>query len=89
MTGEASWNRFRDMARKWPVIGTGIGIEIRAADLVVAVVRARPTGTRVLGALTIHNFREHPAAEWGGVYVSFIEKLDAGRLAAIAVFAPQ
>jgi hypothetical protein len=67
---------------KWLAIGTGVGIEIGSEDLTVTVVRLRPTGVRVLGELTIPHFREQPAADWGGVYAGFLQKLGVGHLAA-------
>ncbi len=78
--------------RKWLAAGTGVGIEIgppgldeenpNAQDLNIAVARARPSGARILGALTIPNFRTQPAAEWGAVYAAFLKKLRAGYLTA-------
>jgi Tfp pilus assembly protein PilN len=68
--------------RKWLAFGMGVGIEMGRADLIVTVVRLRPSGTRVLGELTIPRFREQPAAEWGENYASFLEKLGARHLAA-------
>jgi Tfp pilus assembly protein PilN len=68
--------------RKWLAFGTGVGIEMGREDLVVAVVRLRPNGTRVLGELTIPRFREQPAAEWGVNYANFLQKLGARHLAA-------
>ncbi len=68
--------------KKWLAIGTGIGIEIGSQDLTVTVVRLRPGGPRVLGELTIPQFREQAAAEWGAAYAAFLEKLGAGHLAA-------
>jgi hypothetical protein len=68
--------------RKWLAFGTGVGIEMGREDLVVSVVRLRPTGVRVLGGLTIPRFREQPAAEWGEKYASFLQKLGAQHLAA-------
>jgi Tfp pilus assembly protein PilN len=68
--------------RKWLAFGTGVGIEMGRQDLIVTVVRLRPSGTRVLGELTIPRFREQPAAEWGENYASFLEKLRARHLAA-------
>jgi Tfp pilus assembly protein PilN len=68
--------------RKWLAFGTGVGIEMGREDLIVTVVRLRPSGTRVLGELTIPRFREQPAAEWGELYASFLQKLRARHLAA-------
>ena len=67
---------------KWLAIGTGIGIEIGPRDLTVTVARLRPGGARVLGELTIPNFREQAAAEWGAAYAAFLQKLRLGHLAA-------
>src|SRR5271154_7280253 len=68
--------------RKWLAFGTGVGIEMGREDLIVSVVRLRPSGVRVLGELTIPRFREQPAAEWGENYASFLQKLGAQHLAA-------
>ena len=68
--------------RKWLAIGTGVSIEISREDLTVTVVRLRPSGSRVLGELTIPNFREQAAAEWGASYAAFLQKLGVGHLAA-------
>jgi Tfp pilus assembly protein PilN len=68
--------------RKWLAFGTGVGIEMGREDLIVSVVRLRPSGVRVLGELTIPRFREQPAAEWGENYASFLRKLGARHLAA-------
>src|SRR5580658_57094 len=68
--------------RKWLAFGTGVGVEMGREDLIVTVVRLRPTGVRVLGELTIPRFREQPAAEWGEKYASFLQKLGAQHLAA-------
>ncbi len=68
--------------RKWMAVGTGAGIEIGAADLNVSVVRVRPSGTQILGELTIPNFRERPASEWGREYTTFIRRAGAAHVAA-------
>lgn len=68
--------------RKWLALGTGVGIVMGREDLIVTVVRLRPSGTRVLGELTIPRFREQPAAEWGANYAAFLQKLGARHLAA-------
>src|SRR3984885_2627685 len=68
--------------RKWLAFGTGVGIEMGREDLIVSVVRLRPSGVRVLGELTIPRFREQPAAEWGENYAAFLQKLGAQHLAA-------
>ncbi len=68
--------------RKWLALGTGVGMEMGREDLIVTVVRLRPSGVRVLGELTIPRFREQPAAEWGENYAAFLEKLGVRHLAA-------
>ena len=68
--------------RKLLAIGTGIGIEVGAADLEVVVTRVRPTGVRVLGRLVIAGFASRPAAEWGAEYAAFLEPLGARHLTA-------
>ena len=63
-------------------IGTGVGIEIRGADLAVAVVRSRWAGVTVLASTTIHNFRARPAVEWGREYEEFLQAHRLGELPA-------
>jgi len=68
--------------KKLLAFGTGVGIEIRGADLEIAAVRVRPSGPEILGRATIHKFRERPAAEWGAAYADFLKRLGEGRLSA-------
>lgn len=68
--------------RKWLAIGTGVGIEIAREDMLVTVVRVRPTGVKVLGDLTIPNFLGQAAGEWGASYSQFLKKLGLTHLAA-------
>jgi hypothetical protein len=68
--------------KKWLAFGTGIGIEISGEDLMVTVVRARPSGIRVLGELTIRRFHEQTASEWGSNYSNFLKKLGVAHLSA-------
>jgi hypothetical protein len=68
--------------RKWLAFGSGVGIEIARDELKIMVARVRPTGVTVAGEMTIHRFREQPAAEWGAVCYSFLKKLGAKHLAA-------
>ncbi|HLK20738.1 MAG TPA: PilN domain-containing protein [Bryobacteraceae bacterium] len=68
--------------KKWLAIGTGIGIEIGRENLMVTVVRSRPSGVRVLGELTIPRFHELPASDWGSTYTAFLKKLGVGHLSA-------
>ncbi|MBV9769813.1 MAG: pilus assembly protein PilM, partial [Bryobacterales bacterium] len=68
--------------RKWLAVGTGVGIEMGREDLLVTVVRLRPSGARILGELTIPRFREQAAADWGASYAAFVQKLGVSHLAA-------
>src|SRR4051794_6505362 len=68
--------------RRWVAFGTGVGIEIRDADLHVVIARVRPSGASVLGALRIPEFRNRPAAEWGKVVSEFLRRNGAGHIAA-------
>jgi Tfp pilus assembly protein PilN len=63
-------------------IGTGIGLEIRGADLAVAVVKSRWKGAAVLASGAIRDFRGRPAAEWGGEYEQFLKAHRVGDLPA-------
>jgi hypothetical protein len=68
--------------RNWLAIGTGVGIELAANRLRIVITRVRPGGVDVLGAHTIENHHEKPAAEWGAEYASFLRKHGAGHLSA-------
>ncbi|MGD0435963.1 MAG: hypothetical protein ABSB86_05830 [Bryobacteraceae bacterium] len=68
--------------RKWLAIGAGVGIEIGRDQLTATVVRARPSGARILGYFKISGFRDKPAGEWGAEYAGFLKKLGVGHLAA-------
>lgn len=68
--------------KRWLAIGTGVGIEIGADDLVVTVARARPSGPVIAGAAAIQKFRERPAAEWGADYAAFVQRLGAAHVPA-------
>ncbi|HWB84996.1 MAG TPA: PilN domain-containing protein [Bryobacteraceae bacterium] len=68
--------------RKLLAFGSGVGIEIGAAELEVAVVRVRPTQIQVSGRLTVPAYATRPAAEWGAEYGRFLRKLGASHLGA-------
>src|SRR5689334_1337615 len=68
--------------RKLMAFGSGVGIEIGAADLEVAVARVRPSKIEVLGRLTVANFATRPAAEWGAEYARFLKSLGEGHRSA-------
>jgi hypothetical protein len=68
--------------RKLLAFGSGVGLEIGAADLEVAAVRVRPNRIQVLGRLTIENYATRPAAEWGAEYADFLKLSGAERTSA-------
>jgi hypothetical protein len=68
--------------RKLLAVGSGVGIEIGAADLTVVVARVRPNHVRVQGRLLVENYASRPAAEWGAEYAGFLKSINAGRLSA-------
>jgi hypothetical protein len=68
--------------RKWLAIGTGVGIEIARDQLTATVVRARPSGARILGYFAVSGFREKAAGGWGAEYTAFLKKLGVAHLAA-------
>jgi len=68
--------------RKWLSFGTGVGVEVRGDDLVVALARVRPKEVRVLGGTVIADFRRRPAAEWGAEYHEFLRRHGCAHLAA-------
>ena len=68
--------------RKLLAFGSGVGLEIGATDLEIAVTRVRPNKIQVLGRLTIENYAARPAAEWGAEYARFLKASGAERLSA-------
>ncbi len=68
--------------RKLLAFGTGVGIEIRGADLEVTVARVRPSGAQAAGSTVIRAFRQRPAAEWGAEYLAFLKRTGESRLSA-------
>ncbi|MFB3776175.1 MAG: PilN domain-containing protein [Bryobacteraceae bacterium] len=69
-------------SRSLLALGTGVGVQILDQNLVVTVVRLRPSGAKVLGHLVIAGFRQRPAAEWGAEYSAFLRRTGAAHLAA-------
>ncbi len=61
--------------RKLLAFGAGVGIQIGASDLEIAVARVRPSNIHVLGRLTIAGYASRPAAEWGMEYARFLKSL--------------
>jgi len=68
--------------RKLLAFGSGVGIEIGAASLEVVAARVRPSRIHVLGRLTIQDFANRPAAQWGSEYTAFLKSMGIGHLSA-------
>jgi hypothetical protein len=68
--------------RKLIQFGSGVGIEIANGSLEVAATRVRPTKIQVLGRLTIADFANRPAAEWGAEYARFLKSLGMSHVSA-------
>src|SRR5690349_20464445 len=66
---------FSKDVRKLLANGSGVGIEIGATDLEIAAAQVRFSRVRVLGRLTIANFAERPAGEWGMEYARFLKSV--------------
>ena len=60
--------------RRWLAVGTGVGIEVGAQDLRVAIVKLRPSGIEVLDTIVIAEYTERPATEWGTTYADFLRR---------------
>jgi Tfp pilus assembly protein PilN len=75
--------------RRWQSFGTGVGIEIGAADLYVSVVVVRPGGIQVIDAIEILRYRERPAAEWGVEYQALLERHKLKHVAAAVLLPAQ
>jgi len=68
--------------RKLIAFGSGVGIEIGATALEVVVTKVRAARVQVLGRLTIKDYAERPAAEWGTEYAAFLKAAGVGYLSA-------
>lgn len=75
--------------RHWMSWGTGVGIEIGPADLLVSVVRVRPSGKRLVAEKRIENFRERPATEWGAGIASLLRAAGAANYPATVLLPRQ
>src|SRR4051812_11219119 len=69
-------------ARNWFAYGSGVGIEVGERHLHITALRLRPSGARILGTLTIENYAEAKAAEWGAQYSAFVKKSGLAHVAA-------
>jgi hypothetical protein len=68
--------------KKFVAFGASVGIEINGKNLEITAARVRPNGIDVLGTITIRDFRERRAAEWGAEYARFLAQAGATHLAA-------
>ena len=50
---------------RWLLFGTGLGIAIGPRNLEWAIVRSRPSASKLVASGVIQDFRTRPAAEWG------------------------
>jgi hypothetical protein len=75
--------------RKLLAFGSGVGLEIGARNLEVAVTRVRPNKIQVLGRLTVEDYATRPAAEWGAQYADFLKASGAERLSATVLLPRQ
>lgn len=66
----------------WQAFGTGIGVELTADRLRVAVVKVRPSGVDLLAFHTIEDYAKRPAAEWGNEYATFLRQHGVAHLTA-------
>ncbi len=84
-TAEKTESRTEAPLQAWRralVFGTGLGIAIGERDLEVAIVRSRPAGPTQATTLSITNFRNRPAAEWGSEVSQFVTRAGGSGLAA-------
>src|SRR5260370_22324011 len=68
--------------KKFTAFGSSVGIEISGKNLEITAVRLRPNGIDVVGTITIRDFLEHRAAEWGAEYAGFLASAGAPHPAA-------
>lgn len=71
--------------KRWLRFGSGPGIVIEGSHLDVVLTKVRPTGPQILGTLRMEDFRERPAAEWGGEYAAFLEQYASSHVPALLV----
>jgi Tfp pilus assembly protein PilN len=62
--------------------GSGVGIAVEGGNLEICLSRVRPGHARLLGCLSVENFRQRPASEWGREYAAFLAAHQSSHLAA-------
>lgn len=68
--------------RQWLAFGTGVGIEVCEQELKVTIVRVRRSETVVIGAATVTDYKNRPAAEWGAELATFLRQVGTAHIAA-------
>jgi Tfp pilus assembly protein PilN len=68
--------------RRTLIFGTGFGIAIGARHLEAVIVRSRASGPKILGVVTIADFRTRPAVEWGAELQRFLAAVHEKHLTA-------
>jgi hypothetical protein len=63
-------------------LGTGFGIAIGPRDLDWAIVRSRPSGSRLIASGSVRDFRTRPAAEWGAELTRLLDAAGEKQLVA-------
>ena len=71
--------------KRYLVFGSGFGIAVHGNRLEAAIVRSRSTGPRVIAATVIEDFRNRPAAEWGGELLRFLAAAQETNLTATLI----
>lgn len=69
----------------WQAFGTGVGIELSAERLRVALVKVRPGGVDLLAVCTIEDYAKRSAAEWGNEYLAFLRQHGVAHLTAVVL----
>jgi Tfp pilus assembly protein PilN len=69
-------------SRRAAVFGAGLGIAIGEHDLQIAIVSSRPAGPARFAAASVADFRNRPAAQWGGEVAAFVKQAGGAGLAA-------
>src|ERR1019366_7285226 len=68
--------------RRAAVFGAGLGVAIGEHDLQTAIVSSRPAGPTRFAATSVADFRNRPAAQWGGEVAAFVKQAGGAGLAA-------
>ncbi len=79
--------------RKWLAFGSGVGISLEGPrggeSLHIVLVRVRPNGVSVVDSLTVEDYRNRPAGEWGSEYAALLAKRGMQHVAATVLLPRQ